>query len=51
MGGLTQRPWTPTKRRGPIAAEYNSPGPACVSLPSYIGKSHSNLQSIHLLVY
>ncbi|XP_066245106.1 ciliary microtubule associated protein 1A-like isoform X3 [Euwallacea similis] len=38
MGGLTQRPWTPTKRRGPIAAEYNSPGPACVSLPSYIGK-------------
>jgi hypothetical protein len=37
MGGFTQRPWTPTKRRGPIAAEYNSPGPACVSLPSYIG--------------
>ncbi|CAH0560735.1 unnamed protein product [Brassicogethes aeneus] len=39
MGGITQRPWTPTKRRGPIAAEYNSPGPACVNLPSYMGKN------------
>lgn len=38
MGGHSQRPWTPTKRRGPIAAEYSSPGPACVSLPTYIGK-------------
>ncbi|CAH1127285.1 unnamed protein product [Ceutorhynchus assimilis] len=38
MGGMTQRPWTPTKRRGPIAAEYNSPGPACVALQSSIGK-------------
>lgn len=38
MGGFQQRPWTPTKRRGPIAAEYNSPGPACVTLPSYIGE-------------
>lgn len=35
--GMTQRPWTPTKRRGPIAAEYNSPGPACVTLPPLIG--------------
>lgn len=52
MGGLTQRPWTPTKRRGPIAAEYNSPGPACVSLPSYIGKSHIlQSKSYLLLVY
>lgn len=37
MGGMTQRPWTPTKRRGPIAAEYSSPGPACVTLPPLIG--------------
>ncbi|XP_033217788.1 outer dense fiber protein 3B-like isoform X1 [Belonocnema kinseyi] len=39
MGGLTQRPWTPTKRRGPIAAEFNSPGPACVTLPPLLGKT------------
>ncbi|XP_017883748.1 outer dense fiber protein 3B-like, partial [Ceratina calcarata] len=39
MGGMTQRPWTPTKRRGPIAAEYSSPGPACVTLPPLIGKT------------
>ncbi|XP_071653626.1 ciliary microtubule associated protein 1B-like isoform X2 [Temnothorax longispinosus] len=36
MVGMTQRPWTPTKRRGPIAAEYSSPGPACVTLPPLI---------------
>ncbi|KAG5877895.1 hypothetical protein JTB14_009645 [Gonioctena quinquepunctata] len=41
MGGITQRPWTPTKRRGPIAAEFKGPGPACVALPSYIGKRNS----------
>ncbi|XP_057335913.1 outer dense fiber protein 3-like [Microplitis mediator] len=39
MGGLTQRQWSPTKRRGPISAEFRSPGPACVSLPSLIGKT------------
>lgn len=39
MVGVTQRPWTPTKRRGPIAAEYSSPGPACVTLPPLIGKT------------
>jgi hypothetical protein len=38
MGGFTQRPWTPTKRRGPIAAEHRSPGPACVALKSSIGE-------------
>ncbi|CAB3236149.1 unnamed protein product [Arctia plantaginis] len=36
--GVRQNPWTPTKRRGPIAAESSSPGPAVVSLPSLIGK-------------
>ncbi|XP_076312561.1 uncharacterized protein LOC143226042 isoform X2 [Tachypleus tridentatus] len=34
---VQQRPWTPTKRRGPIAAEYTSPGPAAFTLPSTIG--------------
>lgn len=38
MGGFEQRPWTPTKRRGPIAAEQSSPGPACVQLPQLLGK-------------
>ncbi|XP_044735286.1 outer dense fiber protein 3-like isoform X2 [Chrysoperla carnea] len=37
MGGFTQRQWVPTKRRGPIAAESASPGPAFVALPSLIG--------------
>ncbi|XP_068083198.1 ciliary microtubule associated protein 1A isoform X1 [Anabrus simplex] len=37
MGGIQQQPWTPTKRRGPIQAEYQSPGPACVALPNLIG--------------
>uniref|UniRef100_A0A0A9Y3G6 Outer dense fiber protein 3 n=1 Tax=Lygus hesperus TaxID=30085 RepID=A0A0A9Y3G6_LYGHE len=37
MGGFTQRPWTPTKRRGPISAEFTSPGPACVTLPNLLG--------------
>ncbi|CAG5055926.1 unnamed protein product [Parnassius apollo] len=36
--GVRQNPWIPTKRRGPIAAEAASPGPAVVSLPSLIGK-------------
>lgn len=36
MGGFEQRPWTPTKRRGPIAAEMQSPGPA-YTLPQLLG--------------
>lgn len=36
--GFEQRPWTPTVRRGKIAAESSSPGPACVQLPSLLGK-------------
>lgn len=35
--GVRQNPWTPTTRRGPIAAEASSPGPAVVSLPTLIG--------------
>jgi hypothetical protein len=42
MGGFQQRPWTPTKRRGPIAAEHQSPGPACVTLPALIGSSSND---------
>lgn len=38
VGGFEQRPWTPTKRRGPIAAEHSSPGPALVQLPSLFGE-------------
>lgn len=37
LGGFEQRPWTPTKRRGPIALEMASPGPACVQLPQLLG--------------
>lgn len=39
MGGFepVQKPWTPTKRRGPIAAEFANPGPACVQLPQLLG--------------
>ncbi|XP_025197722.1 outer dense fiber protein 3 isoform X1 [Melanaphis sacchari] len=37
MGGFQQRQWTPTKRRGPIAAEFSGPGPAAVALPTLVG--------------
>ncbi|XP_042224830.1 outer dense fiber protein 3-like isoform X3 [Homarus americanus] len=37
MGGQTNGNWTPTKRRGPIAAEFTSPGPASIALRSSIG--------------
>jgi hypothetical protein len=40
MGGIRQCSWSPTKRRGPIAADYSSPGPACVTLPNLIGEYH-----------
>jgi hypothetical protein len=35
--GYVQGQWTPTKRRGPIAAEFTGPGPASISLPTLIG--------------
>ncbi|KAK4297021.1 hypothetical protein Pmani_030539 [Petrolisthes manimaculis] len=37
MGGQSNGTWTPTKRRGPIAAEFTSPGPASIALRSSIG--------------
>ena len=36
MGGQSGS-WTPTKRRGPIAAEFQGPGPASLVLPSLFG--------------
>jgi hypothetical protein len=41
VGVVEHRPWTPTKRRGPIGAEHASPGPACVQLPHLVGKQVS----------
>lgn len=35
--GFEQRPWTPTVRRGPIAAEMKSPAPNSVDLPPLLG--------------
>lgn len=37
-GGFEQRPWTPTVRRGPIAAESSTPAPNAVDLPPLLGK-------------
>lgn len=34
---VKQQPWTPTARRGPIAAEIKSPAPNAVDLPSLLG--------------
>jgi len=34
--------YTPHKRRGPISAEFTSPGPAAISLPGYIGRNDAN---------
>ena len=41
MGRQQNKPFvfTPTKRRGPIAAEFSTPGPASIKLPSTLGKS------------
>lgn len=51
MGGLTQRSWTPTKRRGPIAAEFVTPGPACVTLPPLIGNYNYKLESFDKVLF
>ena len=41
MGRPAQGNWTPTKRRGPIAAEFSGPGPAAIGLPSLFGSKFS----------
>lgn len=43
--GYIQGQWVPTKRRGPIAAEFTGPGPAALSLPSLIGSSKDGSKS------
>lgn len=35
---VKEQKWTPTVRRGPIAAEMKSPAPNSVDLPSLLGK-------------
>ena len=46
MGGQSGS-WTPTKRRGPIAAEFQGPGPAALTLPSLFGsKLKNNLYNV-----
>lgn len=50
MGVIEQKPWEPTKRRGPIQAEMQSPGPALVQLPSLLGKHiKKNLINSHVI--
>lgn len=38
--------WEPHKRRGPIAAEYSSPGP-CYGLPTLMGQPGHDVRSVH----
>lgn len=45
VAGFEQRPWTPTVRRGQIAAETSTPGPAAVALPNLIGNLNSPLKT------
>jgi hypothetical protein len=47
MGGFEQKPWTPTKRRGPIAAEHSSPGPA-YTLPQLLGRKFKKVQPLKI---
>ena len=46
MGGQSGS-WTPTKRRGPIAAEFQGPGPAALSLPALFGSEFYHLHSLN----
>ena len=46
MGGQSGS-WTPTKRRGPIAAEFQGPGPAALSLPALFGSEFYYLHSLN----
>ncbi|GFT49308.1 outer dense fiber protein 3 [Trichonephila clavipes] len=39
---VQQKPWTPTKRRGPISGEWQTPGPADITLPSTFGPKKSD---------
>ena len=50
MGGQSGS-WTPTKRRGPIAAEFQGPGPAAIGLPSLFGSKWNQIMYILLRVF
>ncbi|KAG1650763.1 Outer dense fiber protein 3 [Nymphon striatum] len=39
---VVQNPWTPTVRRGPIAAEFRGPGPAAFNIESTLGEYQLN---------
>ena len=45
MGGQSGS-WTPTKRRGPIAAEFQGPGPAAIGLPSLFGSKSTLINRV-----
>ncbi|KAH8030279.1 hypothetical protein HPB51_006711 [Rhipicephalus microplus] len=38
---VQQRPWSPTKRRGPISSDFKTPGPGAFTIPSTIGEKAS----------
>lgn len=53
VGSAGGGPFGSSHRRGPIAAEFQGPGPAAVALPSTIGTSHASpshdeLAALHL---
>ena len=50
VGSAGGGPFGSSHRRGPIAAEFQGPGPAAVALPSTIGtsSSHDELLALHL---
>ena len=50
-GGGSSSGFALSQRRGPIAAEFQGPGPAAVALPSTIGKYTFHLISIYLQPY
>ncbi|RWS27261.1 outer dense fiber protein 3-like protein, partial [Leptotrombidium deliense] len=43
---VQQRPWTPTKRRGPIAAEFVTPGPAAFNIPTTFGPKSNDARKV-----
>ena len=50
MGGQSGS-WTPTKRRGPIAAEFQGPGPAAIGLPSLFGSKSTLIKALSAVCF
>lgn len=48
---VNEQKWTPTVRRGPIAAEMKSPAPNSVDLPPLLGKLTVNRYMIERIDY